>query len=153
MTRRSLSLAALFAALPLMAADPRPPAPALATAPLRDWALQLRTDAGDPYLTIRGTEVRPISTVRFDITDLNMTVFSGDPAQRVDTSVLSPAAVYYPKQQRLAGPGEVRLIDFRDGLEATGQQWTYDYTAKEKKILIARDVRIVIHAPLPDMLK
>lgn len=137
----------------LLGAQDKPGSALVAAAPLKDWALQLRTDAGDPSMTLRGTEVRPISSSRIDIQELNMTVFSGDPAARVDTSVLSPAATYFPRERRVTGPGVVRLLDFRDGIEATGEQWVYTYSERQKKISMERNVRIVIHHPLPDILR
>ncbi len=150
MSPRWLRLAGLAAVLPLLRAQEKPPPALVQMAPLKNWALQLRTDAGNPSMVLRGTEVHPISPVHFDIVDLNMTVYSGTPAAEVETSVLSPAASYFPKQQLVSGPGEVRVIDYRRGLEMTGEQWRYDYGQGSKKISIARHVRLVIHGPLLD---
>jgi hypothetical protein len=153
MKRRWLRLAGLATVLPLLHAQDKPAPAIIQLAPLKNWALQLRTDEGYPSMTLRGTEVHPLSVAHIDIVDLNLTVFSGTPAAEVDSSILSPAASYFPRQQLVTGVGAVRLIDYRKGLEVTGRQWTYSYAGGDKRISIARDVRLVIHTPLSEMFK
>jgi len=148
MKARVLRLALLAAALPLLRAEDKPPPALVQMAPLKNWAMQLRTDEGYPSLTLRGTEVHPITVNHIDIVDLNMTVFSGTPAAEIDTSVLSPAASYFPREQRVSGPGEVRMLDYRHGLEVTGEQWTYTYGPHWKKISIAKHAHVVLTAPV-----
>ncbi|HEX3728853.1 MAG TPA: hypothetical protein VHV47_03550 [Opitutaceae bacterium] len=144
----ALRLAALAAVLPLLRGQDQPPAAIVQMAPLKNWALQLRTDEGYPAMTLRGTEVHPITVKHIDIVDLNMTVFSGTPAAEIDTSVLSPAASYFPQQRLVSGPGEVRVLDYRHGLEVTGEQWTYTYGPHWKKISIAKHAHVVLTAPV-----
>ena len=126
------------------------PAPVV-SAPARNWVLPRFTKDGFRAMTLRGPEVREISADRIDIVDLNITVFSQDAAARIDSIILSPAASYFLKDNRATGPSDVRLIDYREQLEVTGEQWTYELG--RKKISLARNVRVVIHAPLPDLLK
>jgi hypothetical protein len=146
---RWLALGAGLCALPLLAADL--PAPTVVSAPARNWVLPRFTKEGYRWMTLRGTEVREITADQIDIVDLNITVFSQDAAARIDSIILSPAASYFLKDNRATGPTEVRLIDYREQLEVTGEQWTYE--PGRKKISLARNVRVVIHAPLPDLLK
>ena len=86
---------------------------------------------------------------RLDIVDLNLTVFSGDASNRVESVFLSPEAVALLSESRVRGPGPVRLIT--DDFEATGEDWLYDH--REKKVSIHRNVRVVFHAQLNDILR
>ena len=123
-----------------------PPAPV----PAKNWVLPLFT-AKDGFrsMTLRGSEVRPLGTTRIEVTDLNITVFSGDAAAHVETILLSPAAVFLPKEKRATGEKSVRLI--HDDIEVTGEGWTYDHEAK--KVSLDRHVRVVFSAQLNDILK
>ena len=123
-----------------------PPAPV----PAKNWVLPLFT-AKDGFrsMTLRGSEVRPVGSARIEVTDLNITVFSGDAAAHVETILLSPAAIFLPKEKRATGEKSVRLI--RDDVEVTGEGWTYDHPGK--KISLARNVRVIFRAQLNDILK
>lgn len=157
LVRRPARLAALaLAALPLSPAalhSAAPPAPAPSGAvsvPAKNWVLPLFT-AKDGFhnLTLRGSEVRPFGTARIDVSDLSITVFSGDAAALVETMLLSPAASFFPKEKRATGEKSVRLI--RDDIEVTGEGWSYDHDGK--KVSLARNVRVVFRAQLNDILK
>ena len=100
-------------------------------------------------MTLRGTEVRPVGSTQVDVTDLSITVFSGDAAARVETMLLSSHASFFPKEQRAAGEKSVRLL--RDDIELTGEGWVYEHTTK--KVSLARHVRVVFSAQLNDILK
>jgi hypothetical protein len=118
--------------------------------PAKNWVLPLFTPKeGFRNMTLRGTEVRPVSSTRIDVTDLNITIFSGDAAAHVDTMLLSPVASFFPKDQRATGEKSVRLI--RDDIEVTGEGWVYEHTSK--KVSLARHVRVVFSAQLNDILK
>jgi hypothetical protein len=121
-----------------------------APVPAKNWVLPLFT-AKDGFrsMTLRGSEVRPLGTARIEVTDLNITVFSGDAAAHVETILLSPAAVFFPQEKRATGEKSVRLI--HDDIEVTGEGWTYDHEAK--KVSLARHVRVVFSAQLNDILK
>ena len=56
------------------------------------------------YLTaiFRGSEVRPEGK-NISVTDLNITIVSGDAASRVETVLLAPFATYFPKEKRASG--------------------------------------------------
>ena len=121
-----------------------------ASVPAKNWVLPLFTaKEGYRSMTLRGSEVRPVGNNRIEVTDLNITVFSGDAAATVESILLSPAAAFFPKEKRASGDKSVRLI--RDDIEVTGEGWTYDHDAK--KVFLARNVRVVFRAQLNDILK
>jgi len=117
--------------------------------PARNWALPLFTPEGYRSMTLRGSEVRTEGPDRIDIVDMNIAVFSGGPAARVDTVLLSPAASFFPRENRAAGDNLVRLI--RDDIDVTGRQWTYDYN--QKKVSIRQGLRVAFRAQLGGILK
>ncbi len=99
-------------------------------------------------MTLRGSEVRPAGK-SIAVTDLSITVFSGDAAAQVDTILLSPAAIFSPKENVARGDSAVRLI--RDDVEITGVGWSYDHAGK--KVSLQQSVRVVFRAQLNDILK
>jgi hypothetical protein len=117
--------------------------------PARNWTLPLFTKEGFHQMTLRGEEVVPVNSNQVDISGLDVTVFSGDAAAKVDTVILSPQASFLINEKVAHGDQAVRLI--RDDVEVTGTGWTYYYN--EKKVLIAHSAHVVFHAALPDILK
>jgi hypothetical protein len=100
-------------------------------------------------MSVRGTKVDRAGPDALSVTDLSITVYSGDAAAHVDTMLLSPSASFFTKENRASGDKTVRLL--RDDLEAFGTSWTYDQA--QKKVSLAGRVRIVFHAELKDLLK
>jgi hypothetical protein len=151
--RRTIILATI-ASLPLQAQAPAnkaassPPAVVVAS-PAMNWVLPIFTDKeGFRSMTLRGSEVRPVGRT-IAVTDLSITIFSGDAQSQVDSMLLSPAAVFSPKENRANGDKSVRFI--RDDIEVTGVGWTYDHTAK--KVSLQQEVRVTFRAQLNDILK
>lgn len=139
-----------WAALALLATVTCAPAQDSTIAPpARNWTLPLFTKEGYRQMTLRGDEVRPITSDRVDITGMNVTVFSGHADAKVDSVLLSPQATFLISEKVARGDKSVRLI--RDDVEVTGEGWTYNYN--EKKVLISRHAHVVFHSALPDMLK
>jgi hypothetical protein len=131
--------------------SPTAPGPAATTAqaPAVNWVLPLFTDKeGFRSMTLRGSEVRPRGR-NIEVTDLSITVFSGDAAARVDSILLSPSAVFYTKENRATGEKTVRFI--RDDFEVTGVGWTYDHQAR--KVSLQQSVRVTFRTQLNDILK
>ena len=114
--------------------------------PVHNWSLPLWTKDGCLSMTLRGSEATAINDDQIAIVDMNITVFSGDASRNVDTVVMSPQAIFFERERRATGPGWVRLIDFRDHVEVTGEDWTYEQAAK--KISIRRNVHVVYEASL-----
>ena len=120
------------------------------TAPAVNWALPIFTDKeGFRSMTLRGSAANIAPNDGVAVTDLNITVFSGDAAARVTTVFLSPAATFYPKTKQATGTKAVRIV--RDDLEATGTTWTYDHA--QKRVTLDGNVRIVLNLEIKDLLK
>lgn len=160
---RALAVCTLVGIWPLPAQTsgktaPPPPAPprgiAAANAdaegaPALNWVLPIFTDKeGYRSMTLRGSEVRPFRG-GVTVTDLSITIFSGDATPVVDSMLLSPVARFLPKEIRASGDKTVRFI--RDDIEVTGVGWTYDHAAK--KISLQQNVRVTFSAQLNDILK
>ncbi len=125
------------------------PSAAPAPAPAVNWVLPIFSDKeGFRSMTLRGTEVRPAGR-SIAVTDLSITIFTGDAAAQVDSILLSPSAVFVPKENRASGDKSVRLI--RDDVEVTGLGWEYDH--KAKKVSLQQKVRVTFRAQLNDILK
>ena len=143
---------ATLAWLPLRAQAPDPTPPIVFTpggAPAVNWVLPIFTDKeGYRSMTLRGSEVRPVGR-GIAVTDLSITIFSGDAKSEVDSILLSPSAVFSPKESKASGEKSVRLI--RDDIEVTGVGWTYDHTTK--KVSLQQNVRVTFRAQLNDILK
>lgn len=99
-------------------------------------------------MTLRGSEVRPFQG-GVTVTDLNITIFTGDATPAVDSILLSPVARFVPKENRASGDKTVRFI--RDDIEVTGVGWVYDHDLK--KISLQQNVRVTFRAQLNDILK
>ncbi|MEO6246355.1 MAG: hypothetical protein ABIQ12_13050, partial [Opitutaceae bacterium] len=124
-------------------------APAAASAPALNWVLPIFTDKeGFRSMTLRGTEVRPVGKT-IAVTDLSITIFSGDAKAEVDSVLLSPAAVFHPDDKRASGEKSVRFI--RDDVEVTGIGWNYDHAAR--KVSLRENVHVTFRAQLNDILK
>jgi hypothetical protein len=120
-------------------------APTSTATPAENWVLNLFTDLdGFRSMTFRGATVRPAADGSIAVTDLNVTVFSGDASARVETIILSEDAVFQPKANNVNGTKNVRVI--RDELEVTGSDWSYEHAGK--KVSISKNVRVVYRAPL-----
>ena len=138
---------ALLIGLGVTASAVRAQAPA--PAPAVNWVLPIFTDKeGFRSMTLRGSEVRPTGK-NIAVTDLNITIFSGDEKAHVDTILLSPAALFYPNEKRATGDGAVRVI--RDDVEVTGVGWTYEHATK--KVSLQHNVHVTFTAQLNDILK
>jgi hypothetical protein len=139
-----------WAAIALLACVPCAPAQDSTIAPpARNWTLPLFTKEGYRQMTLRGDEVRPITSDRIDITGMNVTVFSGTRDAKVDSVLLSPEATFIISKKVAHGDKFVRLI--RDDVEVSGEGWSYNYN--EKKVLISRHAHVVFHSALPEILK
>jgi len=120
-----------------------------AAAPARNWVLPLYTDEGFHTMTARGSEAHVTTDRRFDVIDFNLTLFTGDASNRVETVILSPAATFLPDAREAHGEKSVRLV--RDDLEASGTRWVYWHN--QKKISLDGNVRVTFRAELKGLLK
>lgn len=138
------------APLHAQAPDSKPAASAVTVAsPALNWVLPIFTDKeGFRSMTLRGSEVRPLGK-NIAVTDLHITVFSGDAKAHVDSILMSTEAVFMPKEQLAHGDKSVRLI--HDDVEVVGTGWTYDHNVK--KVSLRQNVRVTFNAQLSDILK
>lgn len=100
-------------------------------------------------MTARGSEATLITSHEIQVIDLNLTIFSGDAATRVDTILLSPAATFLPDAKIARGEKSVRYIG--ENIEASGTRWVYRHDAK--KISLDGDVRVTFSAELKNLLQ
>jgi hypothetical protein len=153
----SLTLAGLLAAAESPPATvPLPPAPAPSTtgpalpnSPAVNWVLPIFSDReGHRLMKLQGTEVRPVDG-RIAITNLMITTFTGDARAAVDSILLSPRAVFSPRDHTARGEQTVRFI--QDDVEVTGTRWAYDHAAK--KVSLEGEVRVTFRARITDILR
>ncbi len=119
------------------------------TAPAYNWALPLFTKEGFRTMVAHGSKASVTGKDQYEVADLNLTLFSGDAAARVETVILSPAATFEPDAKLAHGENHVRFI--RDEVEAAGTRWTYDHA--HKKISLDGDVRVTFNAEVTALLK
>lgn len=141
-----------LAAAGLLAA-PRAPAQTSTSisgsAPVINFRLPTFTPDGHRSWLIRGSEARFANPKEIDVKQLTLTVFSGDNADHIETLLLSPSAKVRPEQQVATGDDAIRVIN--DHFEASGAVWRYEH--REKRVSIAKNVRVVFRAELKDFLK
>jgi lipopolysaccharide export system protein LptC len=124
---------------------------AAAPTPAVNWVLPIFSDK-EGYRILRATGAQAVPSQDKEsvlVTDLGITVFSGDAAERVETVFLSPLATFSLKDNRASGDKTVRLV--RDELEATAVAWDYDHA--QKRVTLHGKVRMIFNAELKDLLK
>lgn len=117
--------------------------------PIINFRLPDFTPEGHRSWLVRGTEARYATGGLVDIRELNLTIFTGDADGRVETLILSPSAQIRLTDRQVSGKESIRIIN--DRFEATGHDWSYDHDAK--KVSITRNVRVVLHTRLKDILQ
>jgi hypothetical protein len=119
--------------------------------PIVNFRLPGFTAEGNRAWLVRGSEARYQKEGLVDITGLNLSVFTGLADGKVETLILSPSAQAIPSQQVVHGADSIRVIN--DRLDATGADWRFSYTNQEKKVSIGKNVRVVLHTQLKDILQ
>jgi hypothetical protein len=128
-----------FAANPKVATDQ----------PIINFRVPDFTPEGYRSWLVRGSEARYIGDNQVNVKELNLTVFTGLADGKVETLFLSPSAEINLQNLVARGHDTLRIID--DRFEVTGADWTYSH--KEKKVSIARNVHVVLHTQVKDILK
>lgn len=121
-------------------------------APVTKFRLPSFNDQGFRSTMLEGTEAKIISTSQIDMKDMQFTLFTGDENSTVDTTLVAPTAtvrILEKNQISVEGGNSVRLV--RDDLDAYGENWSYRHA--EKRLIMRKNVRVVIHAQLNDILK
>jgi hypothetical protein len=133
---------------PLFGAGDHPTA-LTADAPVINFRLPTFTKEGFRSWLLCGSEGLYVNQNQLSVTDLNLTIFSGDAANRVESVFLSPSATAFINDAQVQSPGRLRLIN--NDFEVTGEDWLYDH--RQKKVSIHKNVRVVFHAQLKDLLR
>jgi len=115
----------------------------------KNFSLPLFTDAGARSALLRASLARTVGGDRIELTDMNLTLFSSDATNEIDTIILAPVATFYPSTSLAHGKQSVRVI--RDDMEITGEEWSYDHSGK--KVSLRKNTRVVFQAQLPDILR
>jgi len=135
-----LALAAVaFAASPRVASDK----------PIVNFRVPDFTPEGNRAWLVRGSEARYVGDNQVDVKELNLTIFTGTADGKVETLFLSPAAEIHLDDLIARGQSSIRIIN--DRFEVTGADWQYSH--KEKKVSIARNVHVVLQTQVKDILK
>ncbi|HEY4301632.1 MAG TPA: LPS export ABC transporter periplasmic protein LptC [Candidatus Didemnitutus sp.] len=121
-----------------------------AEAPIKNFKLPMYT-VPDGYRTwlIRGTEALVRGANDIDVSELTLTIFSGDAHEKIETMILSPSAHVAPENQTASGNATIRVIN--DAYEASGTGWHFDH--KAGTVSIDRHVKVVLHGELKGFLK
>lgn len=129
------------------AAPAKPPDAGIAA--LNQSTLPTFTKEGYRSLLLRASGMDVASSSRVELIDMNLTAFSGDATEHIDSILLAPAATFLRSEDVVRGEKSVRFL--RDDLEASGTKWVYNH--REKSISMDGNVRVVFHAALKDILK
>ena len=144
-----LSLLAVLVPLQPAAAEDRRPLAVSDGAPIVNWRLPSFTPDGRREWLVRGSEARLISPTEIDVKGLTLAVFATEVDSHTRTFLLSPSARFFPETITATGVDAIRVID--DEFEASGIGWSYRH--REKRISIAKNVRVTFRAELKDLLK
>lgn len=117
--------------------------------PVINFSLPTFTPDGHRSWLVRGSEAVFSNRNQIDVKGLTLSVFSGKEDGKIETVILSPAARVVPAEALATGAGTIRVIN--DEFEAQGADWQYAH--KEKRVSIAKDVRVVFNTELKDFLK
>jgi hypothetical protein len=150
--RLSFSAALALGSAPMGFASAGSSSSVIANAPVKNFRLPSFNAQGHRTHLLRGSEARYISTTQIDVVNLHYSQFRGDGSTDTANILLAPSAsVFLQERARyiVRGGESMRLIN--DDFEATGEQWTYDHEAQ--KLTLGRNVRVVFHQPLQDILK
>lgn len=118
-------------------------------APAINWSSNLFTKDNFRSLTLHGARASFSATDEVDVIDLHLTAYSGDSANKVETVVQAPTALFQPRQNIARGETGVQVV--RDDLTASGTHWIYDHG--QKKVSLTGKVRIVFNSEIKAILK
>ena len=120
-----------------------------ATAPVKNFRLPTFTDEGFRHAMVRAEEARLPDPARIDLTEMELTLFTGRADEKIDVMLAAPSATFFPQKYVATGSDTVRLE--RTDITVTGADWSYDH--KARKVVIKRDAHVIFRATLGDILK
>jgi len=118
-------------------------------APVKNFSLPTFTKEGYRSVLLRGNEALFASAQQIDVTGMQLTLFTGDATNHVETVIISPGARFFPERNVAEGEHSVRVL--RDDVEMSGTKWTYD--KDQIKVVLDGNVRVIFHVQLKDILK
>jgi len=144
---KPLFLVLLAAATPLLAAEP--PAQIRPSAPIKEFRLPSFNKDGQKTSFMRAAEALFVTATQVDVKELQLTLFTKDGTGGFDTVLLAPTATFQTDQQIVSGKDQVRLI--RLDVEVIGEQWSYNHP--EKRVIIAKNTRVIFQEELKAIIK
>lgn len=144
-----ISVAVLLAACAALPGTAQVSTRVASDAPIVNFRLPTFTAEGHRDWLVRGSEARMPNLKQVEVRDLTLTIFLGDEAGTIDTMLLAPVAQVLTEPQTVSGPDTIRVISKE--FEATGREWLYDH--REKRISIAKNVRVTFRAQLTNLLQ
>lgn len=123
--------------------------------PIINFRLPIFNEEGYRAWLVRGSEARQVSGNQIAIKQLVLSSFNGKADEKVDTLLLSPEAFVSLSKGSgtesvvVTGPSVIRVVS--DQFEASGTDWAY--AGRDKRVSIAKSVRVVFKAELDDILK
>ncbi|WP_157837127.1 LPS export ABC transporter periplasmic protein LptC [Geminisphaera colitermitum] len=120
-----------------------------ASAPITQFSLPLFNDEGQRLSILVAAEARVITPDHITATDMILTRYNPDEGNTIDTTLVSPSAEAFIKEQRVRGDSTVSIT--RPDFQATGADWSYNH--KDQRITIGRDVHLVFKAEIQNILK
>lgn len=126
--------------------------PAGLNAPVKKFRLPAFNEEGFRSSLLQGDEATMVSPSQIDIKQMHFTLYAGDERGSVDTKLDAPVATVRILEQNqilVEGAGSVHLA--RADLTASGEDWSYRHS--EKRLVMRKNVHLVIRAQLGDILK
>ncbi len=117
--------------------------------PIVNFRLPMFNNEGYKAWEVRGAEGRYLEENRIEITALDLQVFSGDEAGRIETTITSPLAIVRPKDRAVTGPGAIRAKG--EGFELFGENWLYEHDTKT--VTVRESVVLTLDGAIGNILK
>ncbi len=121
-------------------------------APVKKFRLPAFNDQGFRSSLLEGDAATMVSSTQIDVKEMHFTLFAGDEKGSIETTLLAPVAtvrILEKDKILVEGKRSVRLV--RSDLDVSGEDWTYQHS--DKHLAIRKNVRVVVHAELKDILK
>jgi len=147
MKRRFTILLSLLCPLLAAAADHG----VTSSAPVTNFKLSVLSDLGYRSSLLRGSEARYISDSQIDLVGMQYTTFIEGEKGELDSTLLAPTATVFIDKNKVKVHGDEAVRLLRKGLDVTGEKWTYDHA--QKRILIEKNVHVIFHIEMKDILK
>lgn len=120
-----------------------------ASAPIKNFRLPTFNEEGFRHVMLRAAEARVQSPEHIDVTEMELTLFTGLEDEQIESMLAAASASFFPAKLLATGTESVRLE--RSDLTITGSDWSYDHN--DKKVVINRDAHVIFRSAIGDILK